>query len=66
MPARAAGVVSRPEGQLPDRPLYLFDRMDTLDKVHRPSLLPLTRAAIRILESTAGVSASQLRAEQRS
>jgi hypothetical protein len=45
-------------------PFYLFDRMDTLDKVHRPSLLPVTRAAIRILESTAGVSAAQMRAER--
>jgi hypothetical protein len=36
--------------------------MDTLDKVHRPSLVPVTRAAIRIIESTAGVSAAALRA----
>ncbi len=33
-------------------PFYLFDAMDTLDKIHRPSLVPLTRAAIRIIAST--------------
>jgi hypothetical protein len=43
-------------------PFYLFDAMDTLDKVHRPSLIPITRAAIRIIESTGGVSASAMRA----
>jgi hypothetical protein len=43
-------------------PFYLFDAMDTLDKVHRPSLVPVTRAAIRIINSTAGVSASAMRA----
>jgi len=42
-------------------PFYLFDSMDTLDKIHRPTLVPLTRAAIRIVESTAGVSAEQMR-----
>ncbi len=43
-------------------PFYLFDSMDTLDKIHRPSLVPVTRAAIRIVESTAGVSAAGMRA----
>jgi hypothetical protein len=43
-------------------PFYLFDVMDTLDKIHRPSLVPVTRAAIRIISSTAGVSASAMRA----
>lgn len=43
-------------------PFYLFDAMDTLDKIHRPSLVPVTRAAIRIIESTADVSASSMRA----
>jgi len=43
-------------------PFYLFDAMDTLDKIHRPSLVPVTRAAIRIINSTAGVSASAMRA----
>jgi hypothetical protein len=40
----------------------LFDSMDTLDKVHRPSLVPVTRAAIRVIESTRGVSARAMRA----
>jgi hypothetical protein len=35
--------------------------MDTLDKIHRPSLVPITRAAIRIIESTGGVSAAAMR-----
>jgi len=43
-------------------PFYLFDAMDTMDKIHRPSLVPVTRAAVRIVESTAGVSPSQMRA----
>ena len=43
-------------------PYYLFDSHDTLDKIHRPSLVPITRAAVRIIESTAGVSAAQMRA----
>jgi hypothetical protein len=43
-------------------PFYLFDSMDTLDKIHRPSLVPVTRAAIRIIESTGGVTASAMRA----
>ena len=43
-------------------PFYLFDAMDTLDKVHRGSLVPVTRAAIGIVESTMGVSASAMRA----
>lgn len=43
-------------------PFYLFDSADTMDKIHRPSLIPVTRAAIRIVESTAGVSADQMRA----
>ncbi len=43
-------------------PFYLFDALDTLDKIHRPSLVPVTRAATRIIESTMGVSASAMRA----
>jgi Peptidase family M28 len=43
-------------------PFYLFDAMDTPDKIHRPSLVPITRAAIRIIESTGGVSAAGMRA----
>ena len=41
---------------------YLFDAQDTLDKIHRPSLPSVTRAAISIIGSTAGVSAAQMRA----
>lgn len=44
-------------------PWYLFDSMDTLDKIHRPTLVPLTRAAVRIVESTAGVSAAMMRSD---
>lgn len=43
-------------------PFYLFDSIDTMDKIHRPSLVPVTRAAVRIVESTAGVTAAQMRA----
>ena len=42
-------------------PFYLFDAKDTMDKIHRPSLVAVTRAAIRIVESTAGVSATAMR-----
>ena len=42
-------------------PFYLFDAMDTLDKIHRPSLVSVTRAAVRIIESTRGVSAASMR-----
>jgi hypothetical protein len=45
-------------------PFYLFDAMDTMDKIHRPSLVPLTRAAIRIIDATAGVSAAAMRADR--
>lgn len=34
-------------------PMYLFDRADTVDKVHVPSLEPITRAAVRIVAGTA-------------
>jgi Peptidase family M28 len=44
-------------------PFYLFDEMDTLDKIDQENLEPLTRATIRIVDSTAGVSAAELRAE---
>jgi hypothetical protein len=43
-------------------PFYLFDAMDTLDKIDRENLVPLTRATIRIVESTRGVSAAGMRA----
>jgi hypothetical protein len=42
-------------------PWYLFDEMDTLDKIDQEGLVPLTRASIRILEATRGVSAAAMR-----
>jgi hypothetical protein len=42
-------------------PFYLFDEIDRLDKVDRDSLVPLTRAAIRIVDSTRGISAAAMR-----
>jgi len=44
-------------------PFYLFDAIDTLDKIDRDNLAPLTRATIRIVESTRGVSAAEMRAD---
>jgi hypothetical protein len=46
-------------------PMYLFDAQDTLDKIHEPSLVPITRAVIRIVNSLQGRSAAQLRAAVR-
>jgi hypothetical protein len=43
-------------------PFYLFDSMDRGDKVHLPSLVPVTRAAIRLVEATRAVSAAAMRA----
>ena len=43
-------------------PWYLFDKQDTLDKIDQDSLVPLTRACIRVIESTKGVSAAAMRA----
>jgi len=42
-------------------PFYLFDRMDTLDKIHQPSLVPITRATIRLVDFTTGISAAEMR-----
>jgi hypothetical protein len=42
-------------------PMYLFDSADTLDKIHVPSLAPVTRAVIQIVESVRGRTAAQLR-----
>jgi hypothetical protein len=44
-------------------PMYLFDEADTLDKVHEPSLVPLTRATIDIVNALADQSAASLRAQ---
>lgn len=43
-------------------PMYLFDKGDTIDKIHEPSLEPLSRAAAQIIQSTEGVSAATMRA----
>lgn len=43
-------------------PMYLFDPQDTPDKIHRESLVPLSRAAIRIIEGLADHTADELRA----
>ena len=51
-----------PIAQFLAAPHYLFDAMDTLDKIDRDHLVPLTRAAARIVASTAGVSAAAMRA----
>jgi hypothetical protein len=43
-------------------PSYLFDPADTVDKVDTANLAPLTRATIRIVDSTRGVSPAAMRA----
>ncbi len=43
-------------------PMYLFDKGDTIDKIHEASLEPLSQATIQIIEATRGVSASAMRA----
>jgi hypothetical protein len=57
-PFHAAGV---PLVNFLTAPFYLFDEQDTLDKIHRPSLAPVTRAAARLVEWTAGRSAGEMR-----
>jgi hypothetical protein len=47
-------------------PFYLFDVQDTPDKVDRDNLAAITRAAIRIVESTRGETAQSMRAEMHS
>ena len=42
--------------------MYLFDSADTLDKIHEESLVPVTRAAIRIAEALRGHTAESVRA----
>lgn len=44
-------------------PHYLFDEMDTPDKIDRANLVPISEAVVDIISSTAGVSAQQMRAE---
>jgi hypothetical protein len=43
-------------------PWYLFDERDTLDKVDKDSLVGVTRATIRIVDATRGISAAAMRA----
>ncbi len=43
-------------------PMYLFDSADTIDKIHVPSLEPVTRAVIRIINSLRNRTAADLRA----
>lgn len=47
-------------------PFYLFDSMDTMDKIHPESLEPVTRTAIRIIRFTRDVSAAAMRSQRRS
>jgi hypothetical protein len=42
-------------------PFYLFDALDTLDKIDRENLSAITRAAVRIIESTRGETAESMR-----
>lgn len=43
-------------------PWYLFDARDTLDKVDQSSLVNVTRAVVRIVDGTRGISAAAMRA----
>lgn len=51
--------------QLLGAPWYLFDEVDTLDKVDVDALVPLTRATADLVGWTAGRSATAVRAEHR-
>jgi Peptidase family M28 len=42
-------------------PYYLFDESDTLDKIHKASLVPITRAVVRMIEDTRAISATDMR-----
>ena len=46
-------------------PWYLLDKADTLEKVDTAGLVPLTRASIRIIASTRGVSPTDWRNPER-
>jgi hypothetical protein len=43
-------------------PMYLFDEGDTVQMIHEASLVPLSRAAVRIVEAMRGETAAGLRA----
>ncbi len=47
--------------QLLAAPSYLFDAADTPEMVHRPSLVPITRAVVRIVEASRAWTAAGLR-----
>src|SRR5262249_42072841 len=42
-------------------PMSLFDEADTPQMIHQPSLVPLTRATVRIIEALRGETAAGLR-----
>lgn len=46
-------------------PVYLFDSADTPDKVHQPSLVPITEAVIDIVEGLTDQSATGVREQTR-
>ncbi len=54
--------VGVPIVQFLEAPFYLFDRMDTLDKIDRSHLVNITRAVIRIVDGTRELTAAGLRA----
>lgn len=45
-------------------PFYLFDAMDTMDKVDDENLVAITRTFVRIIDATRGVSSTLMRIEQ--
>jgi len=59
------GAFFHPEGlplvNLLSAPMYLFDSCDTLDKVDQEALVPLAKAAVRIINGVAGLDPSSLR-----
>jgi Peptidase family M28 len=63
-PTDAAGLhqLGVPVVQLLTAPWYLFDAADTIDKVDRHALVPIGQATIDIITSTAGTTATQMRA----
>ena len=42
-------------------PFYLFDEIDQMDKIDEASLVPVTRATVRLVESTRDVTAAAMR-----
>jgi hypothetical protein len=46
-------------------PMYLFDSADTVDKVDLASMIPLARAAVRVIEGTAGLTPEGVRSSVR-